>query len=200
MSRGTTVAGKVEGGGGRRGSLWRIAAWGTAALVLLIPLIAMRFTEEVAWSAADFVFAGVLMLGVGVAFEFAVWKTGNPDYRWAVGISLAAGFLLIWINGAVGIIGSEDNKANLMYGGVLAVGFVGALVARFRARGMALALFATAFAQAAVAVIALVAGLGSPGSGSLQIVLLNGFFIMLFVGSGLLFRKAASEMLEQVAV
>ena len=199
MSRATMVAGSL-GGGGRRVSRRRIAAWGIAALVLLIPLIAMQFTEEVAWSAADFVFAGVLMLGVGVAFEIAVRQSGDPDYRWAVGMSLAAGLLMIWVNGAVGIIGSEDNDANLMYYGVLAVGLVGAIVARFRPRGMALALFATAFAQVAVAVVAWVAELGPPESGSLEIVGLNGFFVALFVGSGLLFRKAARGSLEQDAV
>jgi hypothetical protein len=43
-----------------------------------------------------------------------------------------AAFILIWMNLAVGIIGSEDNPANLMYGGVLAVAIVGAFMVRFR--------------------------------------------------------------------
>ena len=55
--------------------------------------------------------------------------------------------MLVWINLAVGIIGSEDNPANLMYGGVLAVGVAGAVAARFRPGGMARALAATALAQ-----------------------------------------------------
>ena len=37
-------------------------------------------------------------------------------------MAIVAAFLLIWINLAVGINGSEDNPANLMYGGVLTVG------------------------------------------------------------------------------
>ncbi len=65
-------------------------------------------------------------------------------------------------NGAVGIIGSEDNDANMLYFGVLAVGVVGALMARFRPIGMMLALIATALAQMLVAVIALTAGWGAP--------------------------------------
>ena len=36
-------------------------------------------------------------------------KTGDAAYRTAVGVALAAAFLLIWVNGAVGIIGSENN-------------------------------------------------------------------------------------------
>jgi hypothetical protein len=191
MHRGKTMAGNTENGGGRRGSRWRIAAWAAAALVLLLPLVAMQFTDEVNWDVADFVLAGALLVGVGVPYELAVRKTGDPAYRAAVGVALAAAFLLVWVNGAVGIIGSEDNDANLMYGGVFAVGVVGSIIARFRPRGMARALVATALAQASVAVVALVAGLGSPGSGPLEIVALNGFFVALFVGSALLFRKAA---------
>ncbi len=80
-----------------------------------------------------------------------------------------------------------------MYGGVLAIGVIGAVIARFRPHGMARAMFATAIAQASVAVIALVAGLGSSASGPLEIVALNGFFIALFVGSTLLFREAAGS-------
>jgi hypothetical protein len=82
-----------------------------------------------------------------------------------------------------------------MYFGVLAVGIIGAIVARFRVPGMARALLATALAQALVAVIALIIGLGSPWSppGVLGTLILNGFFAALFVGSALLFRYAARE-------
>jgi hypothetical protein len=78
-----------------------------------------------------------------------------------------------------------------MYVGVLAVGLVGALVARFRPGGMARALFATALAQALVAVIALTFQLGAPSSPPAELVLLNGFFVALFLGSALSFRQAA---------
>jgi hypothetical protein len=85
-------------------------------------------------------------------YELAARMTGNSAYRAAVGVAVAAAFILVWMNLAVGIIGTEDNPANLMYGGVLAVGIIGALIARFQPDGMARALFATALAQALVAV------------------------------------------------
>jgi hypothetical protein len=122
-----------------------------------------------------------------------VAKAGNIAYRAAVAVALAAALLLVWVTGAVGIIGSEDNNANTMYFGVLAVGIVGAIVARLRPHEMARALFATALAQASVAVIALIFGLGLPWSPPLEILALNGFFVGLFVGSALLFRYAARE-------
>jgi len=68
-------------------------------------------------------------------------------YRFAVGVALTTAFILLWVNGAVGIIGDESNDANIMYFGVLAVGFIGAIIARFRPLGMARALYAMALAQ-----------------------------------------------------
>jgi len=177
----------------RHGSRWRRARWAAAALLLLLPLVAMQFTDEVSWDVADFALAGALVIGVLLSYELAARKRGDTAYRAAVGVALAAAFILVWVNGAVGIIGSEDNDANLMYGGVLAVGVVGAGIARFQPHGMACALFATALAHASVAVIALIAGLGAPESGPLEIVALNAFFVALFVGSALLFRRAGRE-------
>jgi hypothetical protein len=117
-------------------------------------------------------------------------------YRAAVGVALAAAFVLVWLSLGVGIIGADGDPANLMYFGVLAVGLIGAIIARLRPHGMARALFAMALAQALVAVIALIITLGSPWSppGVLGTLILNGFFAALFVGSALLFRYAAREL------
>lgn len=181
----------VEKAGGRRSSRWRIAGWTVAALILLVPLVAMQFTDEVNWSVGDFVFAAILLAAVGIPLELAVRKSKDAAYRAAAGVALVAGFLLVWVNGAVGIIGSENNDANLMYGGVLAIGVIGAVLSRFRPRGMARTMTVTALAQAAVAAIALVLGLGAPESGPFEMVGVNAFFIALFLGSAVLFRNAA---------
>jgi len=158
------------------------------AFILLIPLLAAP-----AWSLADFVVAGALIFGTGLTYVLVARKAGNIAYRAAVGVALAAALLLVWINLAVGVIGTEDELANLMYVGVHFVGIVGAIVARFRPDGMARALLATALAQALVAVVALIAGLGHPASPPLEILGVSGFFVALFVGSALLFRHAGRE-------
>lgn len=132
-------------------------------------------------------------------WRLAGWAAGEAAYRTAVGLALGSALLLAWVNGAVGIIGSEDNEANLMYGGVLVVGAIGAIIARFKPEGMARALFATALAQTLVAVIALVGQMGTPSSGPLEIVSVNGFFVALFVGSAALFSKAAHGRPDRVA-
>ena len=135
-------------------------------------------------------------------------EKGSPTaYRAAVAIACVTGFVLVWINAAAGIIG--DGPVNLLYLGVLAVGFVGAFVARFQPRGLALALFVTAVAQMLVPVIALViwkAGwqglLIHPDSphppfhpGIAPVFGLNAVFAVLWVVSALLFRRAGQGYL-----
>ena len=115
----------------------------------------------------------------------------STAYRSAVGVALAVAFIIVWLSLGVGIIGADGDPVNLMYFGVLAVGIIGAVIARFRPRGMARVLLATALAQALVAAIALIAGLGLPWSGPAEILALNGFFISLFAGSAWLFLCAA---------
>ena len=188
------MVGHAEDGGGRRGRFWRIAPWAVAALILLLPLVTMQFTDEVDWDESDIIVMGAMLFGACGAYELAARMTGNIAYRAAVGVALVAAFILIWMNLAVGIIGSEDNPANLMYGGVLAVALLGALVVRFRPHGMARTLAATALAQALVGAIALIAGLGSTGANwPGVIVVLTGFFAALWLLSAWLFRKAAQE-------
>ena len=184
----------ITANGGRRRSRWRSALWGAAAFLLLLPLVAMRFTDEVNWDEADFILFGAMLAAACGTYEMAARMTGQTAYRAAAGVALAAAFVLVWMNLAVGVIGSEDNPANRMYGGVLAVGIVGAVLARFRPQGMARALAATALAQASVAVIALTAGEHQVPVGSVAEILgLNGIFAASFLGSAWLFRRAARE-------
>ncbi|HEV7254421.1 MAG TPA: hypothetical protein VGN97_15155 [Mesorhizobium sp.] len=179
---------------GWRGSRWRRALWGGAALLWLLPLVAMRFTAEMNWDETDFIVWGAMLLGACGVFELAARATGNIAYRAAIGVAVAAAFILVWMNLAVGLIGSEDNPANLMYAGVLATGLLGAVVARFQPVGMARTFVVMALAQALVAVIALVFGLGSDGANWPQVIfVLNGFFAALWLLSAWLFRKAALE-------
>ena len=76
------------------------------ALLLLIPLVAMQFTNEVNWTLSDFVVMGALLLGTGLLCELVMRKVNNIKYRVAIcGVILAA-LVLIWIELAVGIFGT----------------------------------------------------------------------------------------------
>ena len=74
--------------------------------ILLIPLIAMQFTNEVRWTLADFVVAGVLLLGVGSIVEIIILKIQNRNYKTLLYIALIILFLLLWAELAVGIFDS----------------------------------------------------------------------------------------------
>jgi len=172
----------------RRGVPWRLLGWGGAAALLAVPLIA-----GFPWTLSDFIFAGAVFAIVGGTFELAVPKSGNRWYRGGVAVALATAFLLVWINGAVGIIGDEDNPANLMFLVVILMAIAGAIAARFEALGMARAMTVAAAAQGIVGVIAWANRLGAneppfyPG-----VLILIGLFAGTWMLSAWLFRQAAT--------
>lgn len=166
-----------------RGGRWRLVGWGGAA-ALLAGLAAMQAAGRMDWGPADFALAAGLMVGVGVAMEVAVRLSRDWTYRAAAAVALGTTFLLVWVNLAVGLIGSEDDAVNLMFFAVPVVAIVGAFTARFRPNGMAAALFATAAAQALVTVGAFAAGRGFEPATLM--------FVALWLVSAGLFRKAAT--------
>lgn len=164
-------------------------------LILLIPLGAMLFkVEGWAWGPGSFLVAWLLMAGVGLAYKLVTRKAVSGAYRAATALGLVTGFLILWINAAVGIIGSEDNPMNLLFGGVLLLGMVGAVLARLEASGMARTMFVVAFAQFLVPVIAFLIGRPDFSPGVAQIFAFNLVFVALFAASGLLFRRAARRL------
>lgn len=180
------MARNMEHGTGRCRNRWSMAIWGTAAFLLLIPLVAMQFDTGVNWSGSDFVVMGVLLAIVCGCYELATRLSDNTAYRAGAGVAVVTGFLTVWVNLAVGMLGGEGNPANLMFGGVLLVGVIGAIIARFRPQGMARAMVATAFAQSLMTVYALVGGYS-------EVVLHIGFFVLPWLLSAGLFHKAARE-------
>lgn len=132
---------------------WRVIGWGTIATLVVLPAIAMQFTTEVNWTAADFVFAAILLGGVGLGFEMAVRASGAWAYRAGAAVALGLSLLLLWANAAVGIVGSEDEAINLWFNLIPPLALAGAIVARLRARGMAVAMVVTAAAQLLVGAI-----------------------------------------------
>lgn len=163
----------------------RWIVWCGAAAPMLLPVLAIRGTGEAAWEQrGDFVFLGILLAGVGGAYELAARVTERSAYRVAVSLALASAVLVTWVTLAVGIIGSEDHPANLMYGAVLAVPVIGAALVRLRPCGMAMVMIATALAQVLIFVIALVEWQAFTGPITI-------FLVGLSLTSAWLFRKAA---------
>jgi hypothetical protein len=168
-----------------RKTMLRVALMALA--LLMAPLLASQVVEGWNWNPWTFVFAYVAFFGTGLAYAFIARKMGAWAYKAGVGLALLTGFVMGWTN-MVHMTESE-NPANLVYFGVLAVGGVGARVARLEARGMALALFAMA---AALGVVALIDAKSSDAPELVrQMSLMRGVFVLLFTASGLLFRHAS---------
>lgn len=75
-------------------------------LLLLIPLLAMLFTNEVNWTLFDFLVMGVLLLGTGLLGELVIRKVKNKDYQIGIIAVVVAALFLLWAELAVGIFGT----------------------------------------------------------------------------------------------
>lgn len=91
---------------GTRGT-WRAMMWGGLALLLALPALAMSLgAEGVDWSASDFVIMGVLMAVLGLGIEAAVRLLTGWRSRLIAIIAVVGLFLLVWVELAVGLIGT----------------------------------------------------------------------------------------------
>ena len=81
------------------------------ALILSLPLVATLFTDDVVWSLADFVVAGVLLATIGVALELAMKRAGN----------LAAALGIAALGVAAAVLGEADDAPGLVLLGILLI-------------------------------------------------------------------------------
>ena len=176
----------------RRKRNWRRSTWLIGLLILLAALGAKQIVGETAF-VDTLAQTGCLLLGIGIAADLSSTLTGRAAYRTAFLLAVVSVLLLGWVTAAVGIVGSENNDLNLMYGAVICVAVVGVILARFKSRGMSRALYATALAHVTVTAVAFAPGLNAPFSWAFEMLTINGFFVALFLGSGVLFSRSVER-------
>ena len=164
---------------------------------LLVPLTGMQLSAEWNWSGRDFLTAWVLLSAAGFFYTFLNQPRAGPAARLASVLVVATSLLLVWLNLAVGVVGSEGNPANPLYAAVIGTGIAGAIIARFRPRGMAWTAFAMAAVQTMVPLIALKLHQPDFHPGLAQVLLLNLAFTTLFAIAGLLFLHTARNQPER---
>ena len=76
------------------------------AVILLLPVIGMQFSNEVNWSVFDFLVAGFLLLGTVLTIEFVLQNVKTKNTKRILILGILAAILLLWIELAVGIFGS----------------------------------------------------------------------------------------------
>jgi len=163
----------------------RITGWLLAAGLLALPAVAMQFTNEVNWTASDFIFAGGMFAIVGGLFELAARASRNIAYRVAVVLAVACPFLQLWITLAVGIIGSEDNPANWTYVAMVLIAASAAMVSKGDARLLSRAMLVMVAMQALFSALHLIDGHFT--------LVIDLFFCAIWYLASQLFAKAAQQ-------
>ena len=162
-----------------------------ALAVWMVPLVASQFFEDWHWGVGGFIRVYVLFFLTGMVMALVARRMGVWSYKAGVGVALVAGFALGWSNMVQ--VADSGHPENLVYYSVLAVGIVGACLARLKARGLALTLFAMA---ATLALIAVILPSGAPPDMAQRMAIGHGVFVVLFVASGLMFRHASLAELK----
>lgn len=162
----------------RRPRPFRLLLWGSLAVLLSLPAI-LGFP----WTASDFVLMALMLGALGGGIEFLFARSANPFARAGSAMLVIAGFLTIWVNLAVGMIGSEDNSYNLLFMALVPAAIAGAMLVRFRPRGLAWVALACGLAQAGLALGGIAA---DPRGGRFSLV----FALFWLIAAGL-FRAGA---------
>lgn len=80
-----------------------VAIFISIVVILLVPFIAMQFTDEVQWSGYDFLIMGALLLCAGFLIEMVLRKIKKRPLRLAMLVLVVLTFSLVWAELGVGI-------------------------------------------------------------------------------------------------
>ena len=154
-----------------------------ALVLLMAPVVGSQVVEGWNWGPGAFVFTYLMFFGAALAYGLIAGRMGAWAYKAGVGLALVSGFVMGW---ATMVHMSEtENPVNLVYFGVLAVGAVGAWLARLKARGMARAMFAMAGALAVAFVITQVVMVDTPAGPVWDVGMRHGGGMALFAVAGM---------------
>lgn len=159
--------------------------------MMMVPITIQLVRGDFGWSPADFIGLGAVLFVGCLVFDFAARRSPNFEYLMGTMAAMAASFGLFVVNGAVGLIGSEDEAHNLLFLAVIAVAVVGSFLARLRPKPMARAMAAAALAHAVISVFLLFAARGgSDGHPLMEVVGLT-VFGGVWLASACLFHRSA---------
>jgi len=154
--------------------------------LLMVPLLASQIVPGWHWGTGSFVIVYLLFFATGMVYALIARRMDAWSYKAGIGVALVGGLALGWFN--MVHVADSENPANLVYYSVLALGGLGAGLARLKARGLARTLFAMA---ATLALIALVLPSGAPPYLARNMAIFHCVLVALFIASGLLFRRAS---------
>jgi hypothetical protein len=71
--------------------------------ILVIPLVAMQFTDEVNWTLGDFMMAALLLGTTAILSDLVLRKINNKMFRITILVLVLLCLIIIWAQLAVGI-------------------------------------------------------------------------------------------------
>ena len=182
------MTGSIEQDGAGTPNYWRLARWTGAVALLLTPLVMMQISDEWHWTIGSFLFAGIMIGGVGLLYELAEKASGSRAYRAGVAAALVTSFLTIWTT----IVRDDGNGIGFFL--LIMAAAVGGFSAWFRPAGMARTMLGVAIMQALLSIaIATAPVTASVPDASFRTLLFGGFFAALWLLSATFFRAAAKE-------
>lgn len=161
----------------------RRLAWGAAATLILLPLLAIKINDPNSWTIEDLPFAFVMVVTIGLTFELALRIAPRWAYRTGAAVSIATALLLILGNLAVGFAGSENNRINVIFFAPPAIALLGSIAVSFRPSALSIVMVCSAVVQIAVGLIAYYHGYFT---GPLSVT-----FTCLWLASSLLFLRCS---------
>ena len=75
----------------------------TIVVLLLIPLIAMQFSNAINWGVLDFIIAATLLFGTGLFINLVKQKVSSKRLQVVIIVFILLALLLIWAELAVGV-------------------------------------------------------------------------------------------------
>ena len=185
----------MNGSGGRqapvRRNYWRVARWTAALALLLTPLVMMQVSDEWHWTPRGFLFAGVMIGGVGLLYELAERMSGSRAYRAGAAVALASSFLTVWTT----FVRDDGNGIGFFL--LVMAAATGGFAAWFRSAGMARAMLGVAVMQALLGIaIATAPSTANTPDGASRALLFSGIFTALWLVSAACFRAAAKAVRE----
>ena len=180
------MTGSSERAGARAWNNWRIARWAAALALLLTPLAMMQFSDQWHWTIGGFLFAGAVIGGLGLLYDFVERASESRAYRAGVAVALVTSFLTVWTT----IVRDDGNGIGFFL--LIMAAVVGGFSAWFRPAGMARTMLGVAIMQALLGVAIATAPLTSslPG-GAFRALLFSGFFTALWLVSAMFFHLAS---------
>lgn len=170
---------------------WRVARWTGALALLFTPLAMMQISDEWHWTIGSFVFAGILVGGVGLLYELAEKASGSRAYRAGSAVALVTSFLTVWTT----IVRDDGNGIGFLL--LVVAAMVGGFAAWFRPAGMARAMLGVAIMQALLGIaVATAPSTANTPDGSFRALMFSGFFAVLWLVSATFFRAAAKAKHE----